>query len=147
VQLGLIPGAGGTQRLPRKRVGLQAALDMILTGKNVRARKALQIGLVDETGASEHPAAHAVERARELASGPWIAQRQSGKHGAKEILLDDNPIGRAVVLRQAREMTMKKSKGHYPALFAAIDAVAAGYSAREDATATRRRRGSSARWR
>ncbi|MBC7898244.1 MAG: enoyl-CoA hydratase/isomerase family protein, partial [Cytophagaceae bacterium] len=43
VQLGLIPGAGGTQRLPRA-VGLQAALDMILTGKNVRARKAAQIG-------------------------------------------------------------------------------------------------------
>ena len=45
VQLGLIPGGGGTQRLPRL-VGLEAALDMILTGKNVRGRKALQIGLV-----------------------------------------------------------------------------------------------------
>ena len=52
VQLGLIPGAGGTQRLPRI-VGLRAALDMILTGKNVRARKALQTGLVDEV---VHPA-------------------------------------------------------------------------------------------
>lgn len=40
-QLGLLPGAGGTQRLPRI-VGLQAALDMILTGKNIRARKAWQ---------------------------------------------------------------------------------------------------------
>ena len=39
VMLGLIPGAGGTQRLPR-RIGLRAALDMILTGKNVRARRA-----------------------------------------------------------------------------------------------------------
>ena len=47
VQLGLIPGAGGTQRLPAL-IGLQAALDMILTGKNVRAKKALQLGLVDE---------------------------------------------------------------------------------------------------
>ncbi|HEY7859976.1 MAG TPA: enoyl-CoA hydratase-related protein, partial [Gemmatimonadaceae bacterium] len=47
VQLGLIPGAGGTQRLPR-RVGLRQALDMILQGKNVRAKKALQIGLIDE---------------------------------------------------------------------------------------------------
>src|SRR5262249_46984625 len=47
VQLGIIPGAGGTQRLPRL-VGLRNALDMILTGKNIRAKKALEIGLVDE---------------------------------------------------------------------------------------------------
>ncbi|HZF72643.1 MAG TPA: enoyl-CoA hydratase-related protein, partial [Gemmatimonadaceae bacterium] len=38
VQLGLIPGAGGTQRLPR-RIGLTSALDLILTGKHVRAKK------------------------------------------------------------------------------------------------------------
>jgi 3-hydroxyacyl-CoA dehydrogenase / enoyl-CoA hydratase / 3-hydroxybutyryl-CoA epimerase len=127
VQLGLIPGAGGTQRLP-KRVGLQAALDMILTGKNVRAKKALQTGLVDEL---VHPSilrAIAIERARELAAGTLARQRDNRHHGAKELLLDDNPIGRAVVFRQAREMTAKKSKGHYPALFAALEAVAAGYS-------------------
>ncbi len=127
VQLGLIPGAGGTQRLP-KRVGLQAALDMILTGKNVRAKKALQTGLVDEL---VHPSilrAIAIERAKELAAGSLARQRDNRRHGAKELLLDDNPIGRAVVFRQAREMTAKKSKGHYPALFAALEAVAAGYS-------------------
>jgi 3-hydroxyacyl-CoA dehydrogenase/enoyl-CoA hydratase/3-hydroxybutyryl-CoA epimerase len=127
VQLGLIPGAGGTQRLPR-RVGLQAALDMILTGKNVRAKKALQIGLVDEL---VHPSilrTIAIQRAKEIASGVVARERDLRKHGAKELLLDDNPIGRAVVFRQAREMTQKKSKGHYPALFAALDAIAAGYS-------------------
>ena len=47
VKLGLIPGAGGTQRLPQM-VGLEQALPMILEGKNIRAKKALQIGLVDE---------------------------------------------------------------------------------------------------
>ena len=47
VQLGLIPGAGGSQRLPRL-IGLRAALDMILTGKSERAAKALRLGLVDE---------------------------------------------------------------------------------------------------
>src|SRR6476469_230022 len=47
VQLGLIPGAGGCQRLPRL-IGARAALDLILTGRNVRAKKALQIGLIDE---------------------------------------------------------------------------------------------------
>lgn len=130
VQLGLIPGAGGTQRLP-KRVGLQVALDMILTGKNVRAKKALQQNLVDEL---VHPSILkkvAVQRAKELATGKLERNRDVRKHGAKEILLDDNPIGRAVVFRQAKEMTQKKSKGQYPALFAAIDAIQASYSGTE----------------
>ncbi|MBA4073027.1 MAG: fatty acid oxidation complex subunit alpha FadJ, partial [Gemmatimonas sp.] len=121
VQLGLIPGAGGTQRLPRT-VGLQAALDMILTGKNVRAKKAQQAGLADEI---VHPSIlreTAIRRARELGTGkiPRTRERTSS-------LLDGNPLGRAVVFRQARAKTMKKSRGHYPALLAALEAVAAGY--------------------
>jgi len=125
VQLGLIPGAGGTQRLPRT-VGLQVALDMILTGKNVRARKALQSGLVDEM---VHPSILrevAVRRARELGAGT-IARKRDHDGGAKGALLENNPVGRAVVFRQAREMTLKKSRGHYPALLAALEAVAAGF--------------------
>ncbi len=123
-QLGLIPGAGGTQRLP-KTIGLQAALDMILTGKNVRAKKALQSGLVDEV---VHPSilrAVALQRAKEIAAG--TLRHEEKKHGAKELVLEDNPIGRAIVFRQAREMTLKRSRGNYPALLAAIEAVQAGY--------------------
>ena len=47
VKLGLLPGGGGTQRLPRL-IGLQAALDMMLTGKNVFANPALKLGLADK---------------------------------------------------------------------------------------------------
>ena len=47
VQLGVIPGAGGTQRLPRL-IGLTAALEMILAGKRVRPARALKLGIVDE---------------------------------------------------------------------------------------------------
>lgn len=129
VQLGLIPGAGGTQRLPRT-VGLEAALDMILTGKNVRAKKAGQLGLVHEV---VHPAILqrvAVERAREIASGKRRRNPGARTRTAKTLLLDDNPFGRAIVLRQARELTLKKTGGHYPAPLAAIDAVAAGYQNR-----------------
>ena len=125
VQLGLIPGAGGTQRLPRT-IGLQAALDMILTGKNVRARKAYQQGLVDEL---VHPAILreiAVRRARELAAG--TRKRERRKRTAQALMLDDNPVGRAVVFRRAREEVMKKTHGHLPAPLAALEAVAAGLS-------------------
>lgn len=125
VQLGLIPGAGGTQRLPRV-IGVRAALDMILTGKNVRAKKAFQMGLVDEL---VHPAILrdlAVSRARDIAEGRKKHHRHRG--GVTGILLDENPAGRAIVLRKAREETLKKTHGHYPAPLAAIEAVAAGYS-------------------
>ena len=126
VQLGLIPGAGGTQRLPRT-VGLRSALDMILSGKNVRPKKALQIGLVDDL---VHPAIVrdvALRRARELGAG--TRRRSTGRlrRDAQSLLLDDNPLGRSVVFRQAREQTLKKTRGHYPAPLAALDAVAAGY--------------------
>ena len=46
VMLGLLPGAGGTRRLP-KLIGLPNALDMMLTGRNIRPSKALKMGLVD----------------------------------------------------------------------------------------------------
>jgi 3-hydroxyacyl-CoA dehydrogenase/enoyl-CoA hydratase/3-hydroxybutyryl-CoA epimerase len=125
VQLGLIPGAGGTQRLPRL-IGLRAALDIILTGKNVRAKKAMQIGLVDEL---VHPAilrSIAIRRAGEIAHGTRRHERHSG--GVSGVLLDNNLAGRRVVLRKAREETLKKTHGHYPAPLAALDAVSAGFS-------------------
>jgi 3-hydroxyacyl-CoA dehydrogenase/enoyl-CoA hydratase/3-hydroxybutyryl-CoA epimerase len=125
VQLGLIPGAGGTQRLPRL-IGVRAALDMILTGKNVRAKKAYQTGLVDEL---VHPAILrdvAIQRARDIADGTRKHERH--RSGVTGFLLDENPAGRRVVMRKAREETLKKTHGHYPAPLAAIDALAAGYS-------------------
>ncbi|HEX7547007.1 MAG TPA: fatty acid oxidation complex subunit alpha FadJ [Gemmatimonadaceae bacterium] len=124
-QLGLIPGAGGTQRLP-KVVGLQVALDMILTAKNVRAKQALQCGLVDEL---VHPSILldiAIQRATALAAGT-LHRDGTRRAGVMGSLLERNPVGRAVVFRQARAMALKKSRGAYPALPAALDAVQAGY--------------------
>ena len=125
VQLGLIPGLGGTQRLPQV-VGLRNALDMILTGKNIRAKKAWQMGLADEL---VHPSILrdvAVRRARELAEGR--RKRVSRKPGGvSAALLEDNPAGRAVVFAQARKETLKKTKGQYPAPLAALRAVEYGY--------------------
>lgn len=126
VQLGLIPGMGGTQRLPR-RVGLQAALDMILTGRSVRAKRALQIGLVDEM---VHPAILreiAIDRARALGDGRRQA-RSRGIGGPTSILLEHNPIGRGLVFKKARQSVLEKTHGHYPAPLAALEAVQAGYA-------------------
>ena len=126
VQLGLIPGMGGTQRLPR-RVGLQAALDMILTGRTIRAKRALQMGLVDEM---VHPSILreiAIDRARGLADGTRKPARGTS-YGPTRLLLEHNPIGRGVVFKKARASVMEKTHGHYPAPLAALDAVHAGYT-------------------
>ena len=126
VQLGLIPGAGGTQRLPQL-IGLQRALDMILTSRNVRARKAYQMGLVDEL---VHPAILrevALDRARKLADGTLEVRRSPKGRGAASRLLEDNPIGRSIVFKKAREGVLAKTHGHYPAPLAALAAVRAGY--------------------
>ena len=123
VQLGLIPGAGGTQRLPRL-IGARAALDMILTSRNVRAKKALQSGLIDEM---VHPAILrriAIDRARALGAG--TLRRKSHSGGALGLLLDENPLGRGVVFRKAREEASKKTHGNYPAPLAAINAIEVG---------------------
>ncbi len=125
VQLGLLPGAGGTQRLPRL-IGLQASLDMILTGRNIKPRQARKLGLVDDL---VHPAILekvAMQRARELAAG--TRKRVARRGGASGLLLEENPVGRAVVFKQARDTVLKKTKGAYPAPLAAIEVVAEGYS-------------------
>jgi 3-hydroxyacyl-CoA dehydrogenase / enoyl-CoA hydratase / 3-hydroxybutyryl-CoA epimerase len=124
VQLGLVPGMGGTQRLPRL-IGARNALDMILTGKNVRAKKALAMGLVDEV---VHPAILveiAVKRAGELSGGSLKPKRGIGR-GFMSAALDGNPVGRRVVYRKARESVVEKTLGHYPAPLAAIDVVRIG---------------------
>ena len=126
VQLGLIPGMGGTQRLPRL-IGVRNALDMILTGKNVRAKKALQLGLVDEM---VHPAILleiATRRALELADRSLKPKRAATK-GFAGAALDGNPLGRAVVYRKAREGVQEKTHGNYPAPLAAIEVVKYGLS-------------------
>lgn len=132
VQLGLIPGAGGTQRLPRL-IGLARGLDLILTSRNVRAKKAYQMGLVDEL---VHPAVLmdvAMDRARKLADGSLTVERAPKRLGAAGTLLEGNPIGRSIVFRKAREGVLSKTRGHYPAPLAALGAVQAGYDKSEEA--------------
>ena len=117
IQIGIIPGAGGCNRLPRL-IGLRAALDLILTGKNVRGDRAFKLGLVDEL---VHPAilrAVAVTAARRLAIEGPPRRPPRGNW-----LLDRTAPGRSFVLSQARRMALAKSGGHYPAIPAAIEAV------------------------
>ena len=74
IKLGIIPGAGGTQRMPRL-IGLSRAKDIIYSGRMVTAKDALDIGLVDAVFPGDQVYERAVETAREFAKGPTAALR------------------------------------------------------------------------
>jgi len=123
VQLGLLPGSGGTQRLP-KLVGLQKALDMMLTGKQLRAKQALKAGLVDDVV----PSSVLLTVAEQVA----IKLHQRGKSSAKrkkstvDKLLENNSVGRNIVYQQAQKTVQAKTQGNYPAPVKIIDCVRTG---------------------
>jgi len=123
IQIGILPGAGGCQRLPRT-IGLRAALDIILAGKSERAQKAFRLGMVDEL---VHPA---ILRDVALRAALRLADqgrpRRTPRGGWAGALLERNPLGRRLVYRQARATVRRKTRGHYPAPLAAIDAIQAG---------------------
>lgn len=144
VQLGLIPGGGGTQRLPRL-IGVQAALDLILTGKSLKAKKALKLGVVDEVVPPPILREVAVTRALELARGTRVVNRRRGlstvasarsfaaivkgltaKESWSELALEENPLGRKLLFDQARSRLLKKTKGKYPAPERALEVVRIG---------------------
>lgn len=136
VMLGLLPGGGGTQRLPRL-VSVPNALDMMLTGKNIRPDKAKKMGLVDQTieplGPGEKSPAErtrdyleqiAIETARGMASGS--VKRQPRKKNLMDKVTDkllQYDFGRNYVLNQARTQVMKLTGGLYPAPLQIIDVV------------------------
>ncbi len=133
VQLGLLPGAGGTQRLPRL-VGVQQALDLMLTGKHVSARKAKKLGLVDEVVSEPILVDVAAERALRLAAAPEKKKEKPvdrlkhffDREELTERALADNPVGRKVLFDQARKQLRKKTRGNYPAPEKILEVVKVG---------------------
>ncbi|MBI2379308.1 MAG: fatty acid oxidation complex subunit alpha FadJ [Gammaproteobacteria bacterium] len=133
VQLGLLPGSGGTQRLPRL-VGIAAALDMMLTGKQLRAKQAKKIGLVDEVVPKSILLEAAVKKAKYLAGKnlddvhpkPGILSQLTSIPGITKLALEENAYGRKILWEQARKKLLAKTRGNYPAPERIVDAVEAG---------------------
>jgi 3-hydroxyacyl-CoA dehydrogenase/enoyl-CoA hydratase/3-hydroxybutyryl-CoA epimerase len=121
IQLGIIPGFGGTQRLPRL-VGLIEALKMITSGNRVFAGKAVRIGLADAIAPKEHLLDAALKLIREG------KPKKSARSTLQKYVLEANPLGRSIVFSKTRAAVAKKVGDNYPAPFAAIDAVKTGLS-------------------
>ncbi|XUW89355.1 3-hydroxyacyl-CoA dehydrogenase NAD-binding domain-containing protein [Burkholderia sp. M6-3] len=117
VQLGLLPGAGGTQRTPRL-IGAQAALDLMLSGRHATAQEALALGLVDRLGSSDDILAEGLAYVHELLAGHAPVRRTRDATA-----LNDRAANLAVVAT-ARAETTKKSRGLFSPL-KIVDAVEA----------------------
>ena len=118
VQLGILPAWGGTTRLPRV-IGLQAALDMLLTGKRVDARKAKRIGLATDVVPANLFEEQVGAFALRVARATWRSRKDP--RGVLTRLLDDTPPGRRIVLSMARRRVMATTGGHYPAPLRILD--------------------------
>jgi 3-hydroxyacyl-CoA dehydrogenase/enoyl-CoA hydratase/3-hydroxybutyryl-CoA epimerase len=128
VQLGLIPGGGGTQRLP-ELIGLAAGLEMIMGGKPVRSYKAKKLGLVNETVPKEMLLDIAQVRAAELIDATSEERGTAltlSSDSLQKLALEKNPAGRKLLWKRAYEAMMAQTKGHYPAPKRAFEAVRIG---------------------
>jgi len=122
VQLGLIPGLGGTQRLPRL-IGVADSLPLILTGKQVNAKKAKRLGIVDEVC---QPAD------LEQAALRLVAQGKNHRTAARPLgtrvinAVAKIPLARNLIFSKARGGVLEKTDGHYPAPLKALEVIARG---------------------
>ena len=117
VKLGLMPGMAGTYHLP-KLVGYSTALDMILTGKNVRPDKAKKLGLIDLVVDLPSLESVAIAQAKKLVEGtlkPTIRKKDW-----MSFILEDTPL-KSIMFKKAKETVDKTTGGHYPAPYKIID--------------------------
>jgi 3-hydroxyacyl-CoA dehydrogenase/enoyl-CoA hydratase/3-hydroxybutyryl-CoA epimerase len=124
-QLGIIPGFGGTVRMPRL-LGLANAFDIILAGKAVNAKKALKMGLVDKVVHPNILMDQALKWANEVIGQGGKKRRKTYQpQGFMNKMLES--VGKGIVYKKARENVMKLTHGHYPAQLKAIDVIKSSY--------------------
>ena len=117
-QLGIVPGWGGSHRLPQ-RIGVPAALGVILPGKLERAKKAKRLGMVDRLTKPEYLARVAAD----VAMGRERLKRP--RRGWKAWAVDRNPLAKLVIGRKAKQQLDARAHGLYPAPYKALELVLA----------------------
>lgn len=113
--LGIVPGWGGCARLPRL-IGLPKALTMILQGKRLAPRQAKKYGLIDQVV----PRGHFVRWSKKLI--------HQGKPQPKSHWKTNNALSAKFIASRVRPELQKKTRGHYPAMFKALDITIKGLS-------------------
>lgn len=129
VTLGIFPGWGGTQRLPRL-IGLSSGLDMILTGKSLPAFKAYQARVADAIIPYEFQEEKIKDFIASILTKQGKQQIEKRRNTKKWLpyLLDSNPLGHKIVFSQAEKAVQEKTKGHYPAPLIALKVIKDSYN-------------------
>lgn len=128
VKLGILPGFGGTQRLPRL-IGIRNSLDIILTGKNIRPKKALRLGLADKVVPPEYLIKQAENIIKEKSGKTY--KRPKGLRKSLPLIdriLEATPAGRSLIFKKAKEAIIKKTRGNYPSTLKALSVMKEGLS-------------------
>jgi 3-hydroxyacyl-CoA dehydrogenase/enoyl-CoA hydratase/3-hydroxybutyryl-CoA epimerase len=120
-QLGILPAWGGSTRLPRL-VGLPRALDVILGGKTLAAKQALKYGMVDDLVPRERLVEFACRKI--LTEGLRLKRRRL----PLKILVTSNRLFAGAAALRVESQLIRKTRGHYPALFKALEVVTKGVS-------------------
>lgn len=126
VRLGFLPGWGGTTLTPRL-IGLQSSLDLLLSGRNISADSAYRKGLLDKVIPQQGYRGYARMFADEIISGGgnrYLERRRP--RGLLNALLEETPIGKKIIYRQAAKNVYKMTKGHYPAPLKIIEVIKNG---------------------
>jgi 3-hydroxyacyl-CoA dehydrogenase/enoyl-CoA hydratase/3-hydroxybutyryl-CoA epimerase len=121
-QLGIIPGFGGTQRLPRL-IGLVPALDLILSGRALDAKRAQRMGLVDLVVPEAYLERETIRLMLKAAAG----LKRHRPLGARAVELTP-PLRRFVIAKARKAAEAKASPESYPAPFRALEAIDAAFS-------------------
>ena len=122
VKLGLLPGGGGTQRLPRL-IGIQKALELMTQGKELRPQQALEIGFIDNVA---HDDDELISKAKAWINDNPKAQQPWDKKGFKIPGGDSNHPKMVQVFSMAPAMANQKSHGNYPAITHILSSVFEG---------------------
>jgi len=135
VQLGILPGGGGTQRLPRL-VGIATSLDLMLTGKQLNGKRAKRIGLVDEVvaqanliKAAEKAALKLMNKRKRISSELKQEVKMSSflsVSEAQKLALETTSFGRKIIFDKALQTVNRKTRGNYPAPAKIIKCVEVG---------------------
>lgn len=130
-RLGLIPGLGGTQRLPRL-IGLKAALDMILSASTISCQKGLELGILDELVDEQELLQKAQIKALELIDSPELRSasaescEEQALRAGKFCLHEMTAEKSEKVLSVSERAVKLRTKGHYPAQIEAIKVIRIG---------------------
>jgi 3-hydroxyacyl-CoA dehydrogenase/enoyl-CoA hydratase/3-hydroxybutyryl-CoA epimerase len=128
VSLGIIPGWGGTQRLPRL-IGLAEGLSMIISGKPINGKKAYDLHLADKLIAREFQEEGVAQFLKEI-STPAGRQRIKALRQQSSLMqyaLEGNPLGRQLLFNRAHKALQERTKGQYSAPEVALELIKKSY--------------------